>query len=95
MQTYDPVDYPHPGQELLTELESIGLSMRAFAHYIGEKAEVVSELCAGNIPMTALLACKVSRALGGGPMKWMQMQVNYDLVRVDTVLYDSIKTLGE
>jgi addiction module HigA family antidote len=91
---YDPDNYPHPGEALLIELEDIGLSQRAFAHYLGVKQEAIENVIRGVEPMSAVLACKISRALGGGPKKWIDMQVNHDLARVDIREYEDIVQLG-
>lgn len=92
---YNPDDYPHPGAALLTELEEIGLSQRTFAKYIGVSEDVIQGLCSCQIAMTPVLACKIGCALGSRPREWMELQINYDLVRVDEAEYKSIKPLGE
>lgn len=92
---YNPNDYPHPGEVLLKELEEIGFSQRGFARYIDVPPEDIEALCSKRASMTALLAIKISRALGGGPRKWVELQMSYDLVRVDSSLYEHIRPLGE
>ena len=91
---YNPDDYPHPGESLLLELEEIGLSQKAFAHYIHENADLIGEICTGKAPMTPLIAIKISRALGGPPRKWLELQTNHDLARVDERDYSHIRQLG-
>ena len=87
-------DHPHPGSVLLKELEEIGLSQGTLARYIGAKADDITTLCAGTAPMTPVLAWKISRALGGSPRKWLELQLNYDLVRVNASEYENIAELG-
>ena len=91
---YDPKDYPHPGAVLREELSVIGLSQRAFAHFIGVKEEDVSVVCREEVDMTATMACKVARALGGSPRRWLEMQMDYSLVNVAKEEYDGIRELG-
>lgn len=94
MQSYNPQEHPHPGKVLLTELEEIGLSQTTFAKYIDVSSDLVGRVCSGNAPITAALACKISRALGGSPRKWLELQMNHDLVRVEKSEYEFIRTLG-
>lgn len=94
MPEYNPADHPHPGKMLLAELEDLGLSQRALAHYLGVRSDEIGDVCSGKTGMTASLACKLSRALGGSPRKWMEAQMNHDLVRVDKSEYENIKALG-
>ena len=91
---YDPKDYPHPGAALMEELKEIGLSQRAFAHFLGVKDDEIYDLCRGASDMTASLALKISRALGGSPRKWLEMQMNYSLVNVPKEEYEGIRQLG-
>ena len=92
--SYDPKDYPHPGKVLLSELEEIGLSQGTLAKYISVSPDLIEGVVAGKKSMTALLACKLSAALGGGPRKWMELQVNHDLTRVPASEYETIRQLG-
>lgn len=94
MPEYNKDDYPHPGSVLLTELEKIGLSQRAFAHFIGVKTEEVTDLCSCKVEMTARMALKISRALGTPPRQWMELQTNHSLVNVDKREYEDIRQLG-
>lgn len=91
---YNPEDYPHPGEVLLLELEEIGLSQKAFAHFIQEDADLISDICSQKTAMTAVVALKTARALGSSPRKWLELQMNYDLVNTDKSLYENIRQLG-
>jgi addiction module HigA family antidote len=94
MSKYDPKDFPHPGKALLAELEDIGLSMGNLARFISADPALVSAVISGEAAMTPTLACKLSAALGGGPRKWLEMQMNHDLARVDEAEYKGIRRLG-
>jgi len=94
MPVYDPKDFPHPGKALLAELEDIGLSMGTLAKYIGASPELIAEVISGQASMSPALACKISAALGGAPRKWLEMQMNHDLARVDKSEYENIVLLG-
>ena len=91
---YNPAEHPHPGEALLAELEEIGFSQRGFARYIDVPPEDIEALCSKSSPMTALLALKVSRALGGSPRRWLELQMNFDLLRIDPSNYDAIRPRG-
>ncbi len=91
---YNPDDYPHPGEVLLTELEEIGISQRAFAHFISYNKDDLVSVCAGSLNVSPTLACKLGRALGTPPRKWLELQMHHDLARVDTREYEDIRQLG-
>ena len=94
MPTYDPKDFPHPGKVLSAELEEIGLSVGTLAKYISAPVDLVSGVLGEKLAMTPILACKISAALGGGPRKWLELQMNHDLARVEKSEYSSIARLG-
>ncbi len=94
MSEYNPEEFPHPGEVLAKELEEIGLSQPGFARYLGVPAAEIEGVCAQSRAMDARLACKISRALGSSPRRWMELQINHDLVRVDKSEYESIRELG-
>ncbi len=91
---YKEEDFPHPGEVLRKELEEIGLSHAGLARYIGSDAETITQLCQCQIEMTPVIACKIARALGTSPRQWLELQINYNLARVDKNQYESIKPLG-
>ena len=93
--SYNPADHPHPGEVLLAELEEIGFSQAGFARYIEVASDALEAVCSKRQPMTALLALKIARALGGSPRRWLELQMNHDLVRVSAEQYENIRPLGE
>ncbi|MCB0335637.1 MAG: HigA family addiction module antidote protein [Bdellovibrionales bacterium] len=94
MNQYKKEDYPHPGKVLLENLDDIGLSQKAFAHYLGVDADVISDICRGVSDMTAPMALKIARALGTSPRQWLELQMNYSLVNTPKEEYEHIRQLG-
>ena len=94
MSDYNPEEFPHPGEVLSKELEEIGLSVAGFARYLGVSSTELEAVCAQSRNMDARLACKIARALGSSPRRWMELQISHDLVRVDKSEYETIRELG-
>ena len=69
----------HPGAALKLALQNEGISQNKFSQHIGVGAAYVSDICNGKRSISPMMALKISRALGGDPEIWIQMQSAYDL----------------
>ena len=69
----------HPGKVLLDELEERGISQSALASHIGVLSKTVNEICRGKRGISALMAVKLSMALGASPGFWLNLQKNWEL----------------
>ncbi len=72
----------HPGEILLEEfLNPLGLSQVAFAAHIGVPIQRVNEIVRGKRGITPEAAWLFAEAIGTTPKFWLNLQINYDLVR--------------
>ncbi len=77
----------HPGAVLRDELEEIGISQSALAAHIGVLPKTVNEICNGKRGISAAMAWKLSKSVGGSPLFWMNLQNNWELSQVDETAF--------
>jgi addiction module HigA family antidote len=85
---YTPV---HPGEVLRDELDEIGLTQSALAKHIGVLPKTINEICRAKRGISAEMAMKLSKALGGGPRFWLNLQTNWEISQIDEMAYEDIK----
>jgi antitoxin HigA-1 len=85
---YTPV---HPGAVLKDELDEVGLTQSGLAKHIGVLPKTINEICRGKRGISAEMAMKLSRALGGGPQFWLNLQNNWEISQIDKTAYKHIK----
>lgn len=73
----------HPGLVLHDELAEIGISQTALAAHIGVLPKTINEICNGRRGISALMAWKLSKAVGASPLFWMNLQTNWELSQID------------
>lgn len=88
---YTPV---HPGEVLLDELEEIGLTQSALAKHIGVLPKTINEICRGKRGISAEMAMKLSKALGGSPQFWLNLQNNWEISQVDASVFEGIEPVA-
>lgn len=81
----------HPGEVLKDELEEVGLTQSALAKHIGVLSKTINEICRGKRGISAEMALKLSKALGGGPQFWLNLQNNWEISQIDETAYEHIK----
>lgn len=69
----------HPGEVLAEELETLGLSARAFAAAIKVPHNRISAILRGQRALTADTALRLERFLGTSAKFWMNLQQTYEL----------------
>lgn len=84
----------HPGKVLQDELQEIEVSIDTLAKHIEISPTMIHEVCDGKRNMTALLAMKLSRALGASPQFWLNLQNNWELSQVQDSDYAHINSIG-
>ena len=84
----------HPGAVLQDELEEIGLSQTTLAKHIGVLPKTINEICRGKRGISAEMAMKLSKALGGSPKFWLNLQNNWELSRLNETDFDKIKPIA-
>ena len=84
---YTPV---HPGEVLKDELYEINLTQTALANHIGVLPKTINEICRGKRGISAEMAMKLSKALGGSPHFWLNLQTNWEISQLDTTVFENI-----
>ena len=70
----------HPGAILREDiLPLLGISQAALAEYLGVSRLTVSEILLEKRAVSAEMAMRISKAIGGSPESWLQMQSAIDL----------------
>ncbi len=88
---YTPV---HPGELLKDELEEVGLTQSALAEHIGVLPKTINEICRGKRGISAEMAMKLSKALGGSPQFWLNLQNSWEISRLDERSFQAIKPIA-
>ncbi|HBE20831.1 MAG TPA: addiction module antidote protein, HigA family [Cyanobacteria bacterium UBA11149] len=84
----------HPGEVLQDELDELGISPAFLAEHIGILPKTINEICSGERVITAVIAMKLSRALGASPQFWLNLQNNWELSQLDESDYKDIKPVA-
>ncbi len=84
----------HPGELLRDELEEIRLTQTALAKHIGVLPKTVNEICRGKRGISAEMAMKLSKALGGSPQFWLNLQNNWELSQLDETDFEGIESVA-
>ena len=70
---------PHPGEVLKDGVIDAGISVTDFAARLGVSRVTLSRLLNGQHGVSAEMAVRLAKALGGSAQSWLHMQANYDL----------------
>jgi len=84
----------HPGEVLKDELEEIELTQTALAHHIGVLPKTINEICRGRRGISPDMAMKLSKALGGSPQFWLNLQMNWELSQLDLKAFEDIPRIA-
>jgi len=84
----------YPGGVLQDELEEIGLTQTALAKHIGVLPKTINEICRGKRGISAKMATKLSKALGGSPQFWLNLQNNWELSRLNYSNFENISSIA-
>ena len=84
----------HPGEVLKDELEETDISQSALAKHIGVLPKTINEICRGKRGISAEMAMKLSKAFGGSPQFWMNLQVNWEISQIDETTFANIKHIA-
>src|SRR5580693_1619829 len=73
----------HPGLHVRHDcLEPLGLSVTAGAKALGVTRQALNNLVNGKSGVSPEMAIRLSKAFGGSPIVWLNMQMNYDLAQI-------------
>ncbi len=84
----------HPGAVLRDELEEIKISQSALAAHIGVLPKTINEICLGKRGISAAMAWKLSKAIGGSPLFWMNLQNNWELSQIDEAAFNQLEKVA-
>lgn len=76
------IDYPHPGYDLKSVLEEIGLSQSDLSQYSGIPSSRISEVVNGRRSITAEYLIRLGMFFGQDESFWLTMQKEYDLRKI-------------
>ena len=68
---------------LKDELDEVGLTQSALAKHIRVLPKTINEICRGKRGISAEMAMKLSKALGGSPQFWLNLQNNWEISQID------------
>ena len=73
---------PHPGEHIRYDcLDPLGLSVTEAARSLGVTRQALNNLVNGHSGISPEMAIRLSKAFGGSPEVWLQMQVQHDLAQ--------------
>ena len=81
----------HPGEVLKDELDEVGLTQSALAKHIGVLPKTINEICRGKRGISAEMAMKLSKALGGSAQFWLNLQNNWEISQLDESVFEGIE----
>ncbi len=84
----------HAGEVLKDELEEIGFTSPALAKHIGVLPETINDICQGKRSINAEIAVKLSKALGGSPQFWLNLQNNWELSQLNYAKFENIEPIA-
>ena len=84
----------HPGEVLQDELDELEISQTLLAEHIGVLPKTVNEICRGKRGISAEMAMKLSKSLGGSPQFWLNLQTNWELSQLDESEYKDIEPVA-
>jgi len=84
----------HAGEVLKDELEELGLTQTDLAKHIAVLPKTINEICRGKRRISVEMAMKLSKALGGNPQFWLNLQNNRELSRLKEKDFKNIKLVA-
>ncbi|MBU3543127.1 HigA family addiction module antidote protein [Polynucleobacter sp. MWH-Loch1C5] len=82
----------HPGAILREDvLPQLGITQTAFALHLGVSRLTVSEILLEKRGVSAEMAIRLSKVIGGSPLTWLRMQEAVDLWEAEQKLKTQIK----
>ncbi len=78
---------PHPGEVLRDGVfADTGITVTAFAQRLGVTRVALSRVLNAKAAISADMAVRLAKALGGSAASWLHMQANYDLWHAERAL---------
>ncbi|MEJ1967398.1 MAG: HigA family addiction module antitoxin [Rhizomicrobium sp.] len=84
----------HPGESLREIiLPALGKPKAEIARLLGVSRQTLYDVLNEKQPITANLALRIGKLVGGGPEIWLRMQLAYDLEIAERTLAKEIKRI--
>lgn len=84
----------HPGETLREDvLPALDVPMATLAERLGVSRQTLYEVINERRAMTADLALRLSRVVGGSARSWMNLQADYDLTVRERALADELEAM--
>lgn len=84
----------HPGEMLREDiLPALGKSKVEIAHLLGISRQALYDVLTEKRPITANLALRIGKLVGGGAEIWLSMQQSYDLKVAKRALRKTLKSI--
>lgn len=84
----------HPGESLREIiLPALGRPKTEIARLLGVSRQTLYDVLNEKQPVTANLALRIGKLVGGGPEIWLTMQQNYDLEIAERTLAKELKRI--
>ncbi len=78
---------PHPGEVLRDGVfADTGITVTEFAAHLGVTRVALSRVLNGKAAISADMAIRLAKALGGSATSWLHMQANFDLWHAERAL---------
>jgi addiction module HigA family antidote len=84
----------HPGETLREDvIPALGRPKSEIAKLLGVSRQTLYDVLNERQPITANLALRIGKLVGGGPDIWLRMQLNYDLEIAERALAKTLKSI--
>lgn len=84
----------HPGESLREIVfPALGRPKTEIAKLLGVSRQTLYDVLNEKQPITANLALRIGKLVGGGPDIWLAMQMNYDLEIAERALAKTLRTI--
>jgi addiction module HigA family antidote len=84
----------HPGETLREDVvPALGKSKTEIAKLLGVSRQTLYDVLNEKQPITANLALRIGKLVGGGPDIWLRMQMRYDLEIAQKALAKEIRRI--
>jgi addiction module HigA family antidote len=70
---------PHPGRSLKDDIDSLALTVAEAAEALGATRQQLNNVISGRSGITAEMALRLEKGIGGTADAWLGMQAAYDL----------------
>jgi antitoxin HigA-1 len=72
----------HPGRLIKANVEALGLTVAEAAKGLGVTRQQLYRVLRGDCAITADMAWRLEKAIGGSARLWLSMQTTYDLAQL-------------